>query len=395
MNKTMPTIIDVDTHLTEPKDLWTSRAPAAWKDRVPQVKVVDGKEAWVLDGKVIAGMRAHSSVLKDMSKTSGIAATMNTYDEVHESSWDAEARLKLMDQTGIWAQIVYPNLLGFGGGLMAQFDPDVKLICSQIYNDAMGDMQKLTDERILGVPIVPWWDLKEALKEIERCHAMGLRGININPNPHEAGLPDFAEDYWTPMFEMCADLEMPVNFHIGSSEDQKDWFGSVSWPSLANDQKLAIGGLTVAMQNMGPLSNLIMSGLAERHPKLKFVSVESGAGWIPFLLEGLDYSSQEMMSESAAKLTMLPSEYFKRQFFACFWFERQNIQDTIHQLGAENLLFETDYPHPTCLYPDAAQYVTRALEGLDEESKHKVLAGNASKLYNIPLPQSAAVKELA
>ena len=74
-------------------------------------------------------------------------------------------------------------------------------------------------------------------------------------------------------------------------------------------------------------------------------------------------------------------EYFKSNFYACFWFERKNLVHDIRQLGVDNVLFETDYPHPICLYP--VDNMETALGGLTEEEKVKVLSGNASRIYNI------------
>ena len=382
-------IIDVDTHLTEAKDLWTSRAPAKWKDRVPQVKLVEGKEAWVLDGKVIAGMRAHSSVLPDGGKTSGIQATINAYDDVHPASYDMKERLRLMDQWGIWASILYPNLLGFGGGVMAQFDPELKMVCARIWNDAMAEIQEESGGRIRGMGLIPWWEPEAILPEIQRCYDMGIRGVNTNPNPHDMGLPTLDHAMWGPMFDLCGDLDLSVNFHIGSSDDARDWFGKAAWPTLADDVRLAIGGIMVTMSNGNAIANLILSGICERHPKTRFVSVESGASWIPYLLEGLDYSAKEMMPESAGNLSMLPSEYFKRQIYACFWFESRHLAHTIEQVGEDNLMFETDFPHPTCLYPNARETLHKSLAGIAPSVQRKLAFENAARLYHIALPQLA------
>lgn len=108
--------------------------------------------------------------------------------------------------------------------------------------------------------------------------------------------------------------------------------------------------------------------------------MESGLGWIPFLLEAIDYQMSET-GATACKLQRKPSEYFRSNFYACFWFERKNLVHDIHQLGVENCLFETDYPHPICLYP--VDNMDVALDGLTEAEKTLVLSGNAARLYGI------------
>lgn len=85
---------------------------------------------------------------------------------------------------------------------------------------------------------------------------------------------------------------------------------------------------------------------------------------------------------------MAPSDYFRRQFHSCFWFERQGIAEAIGTLGWEHLMFETDYPHPTCTYPDGLAYASAALADIDSpEVRRGIMGGNAARLYRIPLPQ--------
>lgn len=381
-------IIDCDTHLTEPHDLWVSRAPAKYKDVVPQVKDIDGVPHWVFDGDQILGTtRASSVILPDKSKGYGVEGLNFKYHQVHKASYDIKERLKFMDEMGFWAQIVYPNLLGFSGLKSPGKDPKMKTLCVQIYNDALADFQEQSGQRIFGMALLPWWDIKETVAEVIRCKNMGIRGVNTNPNPQQQGFPELTDERWAPFLDLCGEMDMPINFHIGASEDQLDWFGNVPWPSHHEDVKLSIGSATLHMQNASVLTNLLMSGIPERFPKTKFVSVESGVGWIPFLLEALDYYvSHELRPEvRKSHFPMLPSDYFRRQFYACFWFEKKNMKDTIRQIGEDNVLFESDFPHPTCLYPDPMASASKALSGFTEEEKVKVLSTNAARCYNLDL----------
>ena len=380
-------IIDCDTHLTEPHDLWISRAPAKWKDLVPQVKNVDGKPHWVYEGdQILATTRASSVVRPDLSKGYGTVGLNFTYDMVHPASYDIKERVKFMDQTGTWAQLLYPNLMGFSGLKAPGKDPKLKTVCVQIYNEALAEFQEQSGQRLFGMALLPWWNIDETVAEIKRCHEMGLRGVNTNPNPQQQGFPGLAEDAWAPVLDLCGEIGMPINFHIGSSEDQLDWFGSVPWSTHSDDIKLSIGSATLHMQNASVLTNLLMSHIPERFPKTKFASVESGVGWIPFLLEALDYYvSNEVPKEARAKFKLLPSERFRRQFYACFWFENKSMKDSIRQDGEDNVLYESDFPHPTCLYPNAVQRTLEGLKDVDPAVVKKVMSTNAAKLYNIPI----------
>jgi len=379
-------IIDADTHLSEPHDLWTSRAPARLKDRVPRVKFVDGVRKWVIDDDMplSAGASPISVIHKDGSKSRSLEFFNYQIEDVHAGAYDTAARLKVMDETNIFAQIVYPNVLGFGGQNAGKVDAELRVASIEIFNDAMAELQAGSSGRIFPMALLPWWDVKQSVRETERAKAMGLRGVNINSDPHlQKGIPDLADPHWDPLWETCAGLDMPVNFHIGASDSAMDWFGSSFWPSESWDVRFVIGSSMLFFGNARVMANILMSGILDRHPTIKFVSVESGIGWIPFLLETLEYQLAE--NAAGTKFALTPAEYFARNVYSSFWFERRNIADSIRQVGVDNVMFETDFPHPTCLYPDPLQHAASGLATLDMESRRKILSGNAARLYNIPL----------
>jgi uncharacterized protein len=383
-------VIDADTHLTEPHDMWIKRAPASIRNRVPQVKQLNGQRCWVIDGDKSIGTGAHpnSAVLKEGGKVRDLDTFLNLqFEDVHTGSSSVKERLAVMDEAGIYAQIVYPNILGFGGQAAAQVDADLRLACVKIYNDAMAEFQEESGERLFPMALLPWWNLDEAVKETERCAGMGLKGININSDPHlskdEDGkhLPDLGHEHWYPLWEVCVDKKLPVNFHIGASETAIDWMGQQGWPSLPRDLRSGISGAMLFFNNGKVVSNLIYSGMLDRFPEIKFVSVESGVGWVPFLMEALDYQAAEIADTKRLQMTAM--EYFRRNFFACFWFESEDISHTLHRVGIDNVLFETDFPHPTSLYP--IDNLEQRLSALSEEDRRKVLSSNAAKLYNIAI----------
>lgn len=382
-------IIDADTHLTEPWDLWTSRVPASIRDRVPQVKMHEGRMSWVIDGDKSIGTGAHpnSAILKEGGKVRDLDTFLKLqFGDVHAGSSSIRERLEVMDANGVHAQIVYPNILGFGGQAAARVDPALRLECVRIYNDAMAQLQEDSGQRLYPMALLPWWDVKEAVRETERCAAMGLRGININSDPHtvkdDAGnpIPDLGHEHWFPLWEVCQDRNVPINFHIGASETAIDWMGQQGWPSLPYDLRAGISGAMIFFNNGKVVSNLIYSGILDRFEGLQFVSVESGIGWVPFLMQALDYQLAEIAETRGFRKK--PSEYFASNFHACFWFEQgRDAADMIRKVGVDNCLFETDFPHPTSLYP--FDDIEGRLQDLTAEERAKVLSLNAARLYNI------------
>jgi predicted TIM-barrel fold metal-dependent hydrolase len=249
----------------------------------------------------------------------------------------------------------------------------------------MVELQEQGRDRLFPMALLPWWDIEASVAEAERAASLGLRGVNMTSDPQQGGAPDLGSPAWDPLWHVCADLGLPVNFHIGASETSLAWFGSSPWPSNGDDAKLAIGSSMMYLTNARVLANLIISGVLERHPRLKFVSVESGIGWIPFVLESLTHQLGETSPGALDHLSLTPLEYFRRQLYACFWFEKDDVARTVDRLGADNILFETDFPHPTCLYPDSLAMAAAGLDQLTEEVRRKVLQDNAASLYRIPV----------
>ena len=379
-------VIDADTHLTERHDLWTSRAPAGMRDRMPHVAQVDGQATWVVEGEVLGRAGAGGVVDKDNHKGRSFEALYEwEIDRIHEAAYDPVARVELMDETGIWAQIIFPNVVGLGGQNIAEAVKDVpfRLRCLQIYNDANAEMQANAGNRLLPMAILPAWDVDACVAEAQRAKTLGMRGVNITSDPQDQGGPDLANRAWDPLWEVCADLELPVHFHIGASLTTMTFFGNYPWPSHDDDTQLAIGGTLLFIGNGRVVVNIICSGMLDRYPGLKVVSVESGAGWVPFILEALDYEMAENAPRLREQLSLSPSEFFKRQIYATMWFERTDLRALVGAVGEDNILFETDFPHPTCLYPDPVASANDNMRELSVTARNKILGGNAARLYHL------------
>ncbi|SEP10372.1 amidohydrolase family protein [Trujillonella endophytica] len=382
-------VIDADTHMTERHDLFTERAPKGYEDRVPHVEKVDGVDMWVIEGTTF-GKAGSGGTIDHAGKKHPFRASQGGswgIDDVHPAAWDPEVRLRLMDELGVHAQVVYPNAIGLGGHNLVNSvaDPTLLRLCVELYNDAMAEVQADSGNRLLPMPIMPAWDIDGCVREARRCAEMGMRGVNMTAHPQDSGSPDLGDRAWDPFWEVCAGMELPVHFHIGASQTALSYFGTTYWPSQDDYVKPAIGGASLFLNNSQVLLNSAYSGMFDRHPELKMVSVESGIGWVPFMLEAMDYELEENAPEWFDKLQKRPSEYFRDNWFATFWFEKGNgdLQHLIDTVGEGNVMFETDFPHPTSLHPNPLEIVREQVSALRPETQVKVMGGNAAKLYRI------------
>ena len=231
--------------------------------------------------------------------------------------------------------------------------------------------------------LLPAWNIDACVREVERAAALGLRGVNLTSDPQDVGAPDLADTAWDPVWDACSSLHMPVHFHIGASLTTMNYFGTYPWDAHDDDTKLAIGGTLLFIGNARVVVNIICSGMLDRFPELKIVSVESGAGWVPFILEALEYEMHENAPGLAQRLSLTPREFFRRNIYATMWFERTDVGSVVAQVGEDNILFETDFPHPTCLYPDPLGTAEKNMAELSPAAQRKVLGDNAVKLYRL------------
>ena len=386
-------IIDVDTHVTETPDVWVDRVPAAMRDKVPYVDVDNkGRQCWFLDGKRLS--------IIGLTATAGRGDMMNwpaTFDDMHPGAYDAAARLEYMDEMGIWAMVMYPNVAGFGNQEFLKLgDRDLMLACVEAYNDWQTEWASVDPRRLLPITSTPFWDVDAAVREIRRCAAMGHRGILFTGEPQAFGQPFMGDPHWDPIWDAAVELELPVSFHIGSG-NMEAGLGREKVATYGRMSTFTSGSVDVFLRNGMQLSELLLSGIFVRHPEIQFVSVESGIGWIPFALEALDYQFQgNRVFDEHPEFDRLPSEYFRTNVHACYWFEQVAPRRLIDKIGVDRIMFETDFPHPTSLYGDEVhERIATGLGDSDDETRRQILWSNAQRLYKVEDPTTADESRVA
>lgn len=394
-------IIDCDAHFTEPPDLWSSRAPASLRDRMPTQRTIDGITGWFLGDEAWASTGGNT-ISRGPQKNLG-THVVHPFEDVDPSAYEVPARLALMDQIGVGAQVVYPNGVGFASNhVHAIEDTDLRTAVLQTYNDFYVDLQRESEGRLLPQAILPVWDMDLTIKEMTRLLDKGMTGFTLSDKPELLGLPELPRPYWDPMWDLFNESGAVVNFHIGSGatrediealrggKDQVDPDAGVkkinpAWNSFERQRRLAVHATQMYMSNVRIICNLIMSDLFDRYPNLHIVSAESGIGWVPFILEAAEWQLDEMVTrpEEINLTQRRPTDYFRDHIYVMFWFESHAPQTMIEKIGVNNVLVETDIPHPTCLYPGAREHFAKVLDGVDRNVMERVLHDNAAELYGI------------
>jgi predicted TIM-barrel fold metal-dependent hydrolase len=378
-------IVDCDTHFTEPPDLWTANAPAGLKDRMPHVRRVGEADRWFVGDRDF-GSLGGNVIAKNKNKLLGRLA-FQRYEQIAPGSYDVKERLKDMDDMGVWGHICFQNGgVTQVGSLLALNDEPLAVTITQMFNDACADRMKLSGGRINGMGTLPYWDKQLLTAEMKRVVDLGLKGVVLPDRPERIsegylGTDGKVSPFWEEVFEICNGTGIPLNFHLNASLDAE----SAMWDNLGFDQKLPMSALLHHIGCAATMSNFMVSGLLDKYPKLKIGLIESGAGWVPFWLEAMEHQLDEFRTMQNRGLKLRCKEYFQRHFWVSFWFEDYAPRHMLEQIGADKLLFETDYPHPTSLYPGVQDKLVSVLRDHDHATRKKVLQENAAKLYNLPI----------
>ncbi len=376
-------VIDTDTHITEPRDTWTARmSKQKWGDLVPHVVYdADAKEEfWQLGDRrlVPACMTAQAGWPEKFP------SHPKTFEEAHPGAYQAEARLRVMDELGLWAQALYPNVGGFGSQFWKTLEPqELAFECVRAYNDMLFDWTSIAPDRFIPICAIPFWNVEESVKEIERVAGLGGKGIIFSGAPQVHDQPILADRQWDPVWSAAQDAGLPISFHVGSG-DMTSQFSRERIMTEGFGVTYARASTTLFFDTAMQLTDLLFSGVLPRFPKLDFVSVESGIGWIPFLLEAADYHFIEGdVRKERPESEEMPSFYYYQQVYASYWFERVAPAKLLDEVGHDRILFETDFPHPTCLEGDKVTGAISNLDDVPDDIRRKILWENASRCYHL------------
>lgn len=370
------TRIDVDCHIQENLECWTSRmSTTKWGDRIPRVVFGEEKDEWYVDGKPTGFLTICPAVMPDR-------VTWPTYwSQIPTGVYDAKERTKYMDHDGIDLEVMYAHVTGVSGDRFLGMEPNFELECVAAYNDYQTEewVQECPG-RFMALCVPPHSSIDVTVAEVSRCAKMGHGGVNMYGTPHLRGLPNYSDQYWDPLWATCQDAGIAVHTHgSGSAPPSMRLEPLASWDHRRTAATGAAAGFSIQPQYF---SNFLFAGVLERYPTLNFVSAESGIGWLPWLLEACDraWHQGELWKYG---LPLKPSDYFHRQCYVDFWYERSAIQEYRHVIGVDRIMWETDFPHPTSLWPNTKEFLARAMEGVPEDEQRMMLCENAKRVYHL------------
>jgi predicted TIM-barrel fold metal-dependent hydrolase len=303
-----------------------------------------------------------------------------TYDEMRPGCYEPSARVADMDLDHVEASLCFPTFPRFCGQTFSEaHDKDLALACVHAYNDWMveewcGD----SEGRLVPLCLVPLWDVHLAAAEVQRNAARGVTAVAFSEIPAKLGLPTLHSGYWEQLFAACDDTDTVVCMHIGSSSQM---------PATSPDAPPAVSATLSFGNAMSSLSDFLFSGVLARRPNLRLAYSEGQIGWIPYILERADDVWLEHRAWGGVQdlVPEPPSTYWHRQIFGCFYRDAHGLE-SLHRIGADNVTFETDYPHTDSTWPHSRKILEEQVSGLDDDIVWKIARGNAIRMLKLDLP---------
>ena len=370
-----------------------------WGEMIPEVRADprSGGHSWFIGDQCIGSFGASAMVKTPDSdyptRWAEDFPELPHRDALHTSSWDASDRLRIMDRHGISVAALFGNL-GVSRNYFRNIDDEsFKREIVTTYNDFLIDWISVAPERFIALANLPFWNPEAAAAEARRAASIGHKGVVITGIPEKHGLKPFADRGWDVLWDTCSEYNLPVHFHAGGG-DISAHFNEVRRETMGGGALQAAGTTNITLDTAHSVSDLLASGVLPRFPDTKWVVVESAVGYLPFVLEAMDYHFNLYMKGNSqySMFEALPSDYFHRQMLGTYWFEKLD-QQLVDRVGPTNIMFETDYPHPTCLLEDDIPVAANdALAGIDPAHRQRILWKNAAELYRLTdIPEAASL----
>jgi predicted TIM-barrel fold metal-dependent hydrolase len=373
-------IISSDSHVIEVPDLWEKGLPQALRERAPKVYFDEKRDAWMFGSPEVQAQAVGALFMAGGKPEEVENYRRAGFSVARPGGWDPTPRMKDMRTDGVSAEVLYPSL---GLGLFCISDAALQEALFRTYNDWVIDYCKKVPDRLYGIALISMYDIDHAIVELERCKkAGGMVGSMIWQVP-DPELP-FTSEHYERFWAASQDLEMPIHLHILTG------FGdSMNRQTSHGLQRYRIG-VQQHREIEDALFDIIFSGVLERYPRLKIVSVENEIGWIPFWIGQCDKGFKRHRHRENLTIDKLPSEYFHRQVYATFFNDHVGGK-LFSWWGVDNCMWSNDYPHQNSTWPNSRDVIKRDLGHLPAADRDKLLNANVRKLYNLKAPASLPV----
>jgi uncharacterized protein len=359
-----------------PPDTFTSRMDRTWGDATPHVVERDGGKWWVSRDAVLGPYGVYGPGVTGGKRGRILAEAGFATGKATRPSNPIERR-EDQERDGVEAEVIY-GIIGISRGLFTHAgisDHEMLTAVYHAYNQYIAAFNRTEPGRYYGLGCLPNHDAKLAADELRHCATLGLHGAVFVP--WGSAMPVWHE-MWEPLWSAAEETALVVSFHVFEGGA-----ATVGYEVKGIRHPAVIGSwTTVAPMQMDEICvSVILSGVCERHPKLRLVLGESGIGWLPYILERLDDTYVERLADDL-KLPLPPSAYFKRQMYATFQKDFHGVR-AMAAIAPDNVMWGSDYPHRDGTWPFSQEAIAEQFRGIDPTIQRKMLWENVRRVYRI------------
>ena len=374
-----PFVVDMDSHVMEPPDLWNNYLEPRYRDRSIYItKDDEGIESLIVDNKVLLkGRLAALGGVEHQADKLFIDPKIPYLDGCPAASYDTQARVQLLDEWQVDAGVVFPTI-----GILwdKPDDPELAMAYARAYNNWLWDFASPALSRIIPIAHIPLYDVELALEELSRCIKLGFKGMFLAPEPVNGKRPSHPD--FDPLWQALVAADLPICVHLIVRFDRVVNLSATNWWNPEKEPmntvfSFALGG---TMQLIPATAALICDGLFDRFPRLKVAIVESGAGYASYLMDRLDEKYDRF--GPLAPMKKRPSEYMRENFWFVMDPSERSIDAQCDLMGEEHFMWGSDYPHVDS-HASAIDEVHTALAPMSDHRRNLVLGGNAAKLFHL------------
>jgi predicted TIM-barrel fold metal-dependent hydrolase len=392
-------IVDVDQHYYEPIDCCTRHLDPKYADHALHVVPGDdGQPEWRFGDRPLDIERHPRHVTigpGELERTlsardEGRAYMPRLIDGRAPEYTDREARLKLMDEWGVDAAVLFPSSgLGFDAQISDQ--PEAACAAASAFNRWIEeDWGFRYRDRIFAAAFISLQSLPMAIAELERVLAAGARIIQIRLGPVAGRSP--AHPDFDPFWARVQEAGVPVALHITASGYERA-ISELWGENPRNDHAERSGfqwyAFFATRPAMDTFAAIIFHNLFGRFPRLKILSVENGSRWVPTLLQEMDAAYRFVAGGSGTSwiggpITARPSELFKQHVWVAPFLDQGHeakVSNLVELLGADHVLFGSDWPHGEGR--DTPRHFDEELAGLADPDLKRILRTNTAELLGI------------
>jgi len=370
-----PRLIDSDSHVNEPPDLWQSRVPARYRDRAPRMEHFDEGDAWVLEGvkdPITFGLNATAGL------PPGQMRQWVRWEEIRKGGYDPAARLAEMDADGVDAEVLYPTPR-LSHSIIANTDADFHLALVRAYNDWLAEYCSHAPHRLGGLVLLPNRGVPAAVAELERAVQLpGMVGALVGCYPH-GDLDIEPED--DAVWQAVVDADVPLHIHVSMINE------------MPGAHQTKVVGAVRFWDAPNRILQFVQSGVFDRIPDLHVVVTETDCGWVPYLKEQAD-DRFHRLGRGTAVVDRLPSDDISEHFSFTYITDHYGLRNR-YDIGVERMLWSSDYPHVGSDWPNSWRTIAADFSGIPRDERDQILAGNAERLYKFTSRWRPADRELS